>query len=613
MEFTETKIIQLREKYGQGLGMGDNYINGSFSSNFEEEEIAEGDTLLMKSCYLDTAESSAGKIQIASDETNFSVSFYHYIKNWTIQDKEYNLNAPTTLSQPDGQDYYLCDSKNVSGGFTKKLESITMEQNMSGTGTAWWGNAGVVFEYRAPSAPNPPVPTHPISYFTLKMEKIRHDPTNKITYTESSVDKNGVNLGLGFLFNSNYPFEISKTKNNIGNLESNAHSINCVDIGTTSTNIDNGTIRTPHQFTFDFVIPEGGYDPAELSRIITDKCSLLRVDGSQLDDYPMRSPFLTTNRQYAIDFPQADDNTFYCAEGGQNFYRYTNPNVNDYLSGTSEFGLKYDEGQDKYQFETLNIPYYVMGQPSIEAVRKGSTDDFFLVNKNCGIAFTQLSPPNVWYKKMGFDPNICISATSVLRNFSGTIANQRIPIIIGAIEGISTTGTYKGLDTAVYKVGGTPTSGLPNPHGARAFTSTQLEGTPTSNLNQSIIYADLQVAQIQYSYAYYMIEIDLGIQQSLVSKAYNSTKIQSIIGRFYSKDSFTNAYNEGSIPYTHRGKSVKLSSARIRVLDDDGEPANDIGDNNSIFMELVKIVKPPSVVAETIPLDNFLQIKVGTK
>tara|TARA_R110001632_G_scaffold29349_5_gene78032 strand:+ start:3312 stop:5150 length:1839 start_codon:yes stop_codon:yes gene_type:complete len=604
-QFTDTKVIQLREKFSVGMGAGDNYINGAYESSFNELTLDEGDMCMMKSCYLDTAESSAGKIVIKPNETNFSLSFYHYIMNWTSDFKEYNGGGTSTTQQPDGKDYYLCNTKQITGGETHKLESITLTE-MRSYGVGSWGDAGVIFQYVASTETDPTK----LSFFTLNVPNIKHDPSDKITFNAQSVDKNGNNLGLGFLFNSNYRFEISRTKNDIGNLESVAHSIDCSNIAHTSVVENDGSTRVPHQFHFDFIIPQGAYAPDELARIITDKCSVLRIDGTPLDDYPMRSPFLTTNRQFATEFSQDSNNTFYVAEDGADFYRYLDPNSNDFLSGTSEFGLKYDEGQDKYQFETLNNPFYVNGAPSVSAKQIGSSasNPFFLINKNCGIAFTQMSPPNVWFKKMGFDPSICISFTSHTKSF-GSITNQILPIIKGALAGTSTTGTYKGLDTAVYKTGGIPTGGVANLHGERAYTSAMLESTPTATNNQIIIYADTQTQQLKYDYAYYMIEIDLGFNQELLSNKYNNNKIQSVIGRFYSKDSFTNAYNEGSIPYIHRGKSIKISGAKVRILNDDGIPADDIGDNNTVFLEIVKNVNAPSTNLLTIPLEDFKELE----
>ncbi len=607
-QFTETKVVQLREKMSVGMGQGLNYINGAYESRFNELTLNEGDMVMMKSCYLDTAESSAGKIVIKPNETNFSLSFYHYIMNWETSNKEYNEGGAeaTPTPQPDGKDYYLCNTKEITGGNTRKLMTITLTEEYS-YGVSWWGNAGLIFEYVLPQETD----GTKLSYFTLNVDKIRHDPSDKITYTPSSVDKNGHNLGLGFLYNGNFPFQLSRTKNDIKDLQSNAHSINCENIAHTFTPENDGSTRTPHQFTFDFVIPQGAYDPDELARIITDKCSVLRTDGSQLDDYPMRTPFLTSNRQFAIEFSQDSGDTYYVSEDGEDFFRYTDPNTNDFLSGTSQFGLKYDEGQDKYQFEILNNPFYVNGAPSLSSVQigGGGSNPYFLINKNCGIAFTQMSPPNVWFKKMGFNPSICVSSSSHIKSFGTLVLNQNLPIIKGAVAGVSTTGTYKGLDTAVYKTGGTPSGGVQNAHGQRTYTSAMLASTPTQSNNQIIIYAESQTQQLKYDYAYYMIEIDLGYNQELLSNTYQNNKIQSVIGRFYSKDSFTNAYNEGSIPYIHRGKPIKITGAKVRILNDDGVPADDIGDNNTIFLEIVKNVNPPTTNLLTIPLNDFQELE----
>jgi hypothetical protein len=43
----------------------------------------------------------------------------------------------------------------------------------------------------------------------------------------------------------------------------------------------------------------------------------------------------------------------------------------------------------------------------------------------------------------------------------------------------------------------------------------------------------------------------------------------------------------GAIEYIHKGQDLEISSFRVRVLDDNGNLANDIDDNNTIFLKLL--------------------------
>ena len=102
---------------------------------------------------------------------------------------------------------------------------------------------------------------------------------------------------------------------------------------------------------------------------------------------------------------------------------------------------------------------------------------------------------------------------------------------------------------------------------------------------------------------YFMIEVDFGGKGNDIiggeDNYYN--KISSIISRFYSTDSFTSAYNEGSIPYTHRGAlPLQISSFRTRILNSEGNLSQNIGNRNSVFIEIIrnqnpKLIKPVDV------------------
>ena len=67
-------------------------------------------------------------------------------------------------------------------------------------------------------------------------------------------------------------------------------------------------------------------------------------------------------------------------------------------------------------------------------------------------------------------------------------------------------------------------------------------------------------------------------------------KIQSIISKFYSQNSFTSSYSEGSIPYVHlSNEPLYINDFQVRILDPDNKLSRNIGENNSIFLEIVKV------------------------
>ena len=82
------------------------------------------------------------------------------------------------------------------------------------------------------------------------------------------------------------------------------------------------------------------------------------------------------------------------------------------------------------------------------------------------------------------------------------------------------------------------------------------------------------------------------INQKLIGSTTNS-KVQSIISRFYQTGTYTSSYNEGSIPFVYQGEQpVMLSDFRVRILDDTGNIAKQLGNTSTIFMEIIKGSNP---------------------
>ena len=269
----------------------------------------------------------------------------------------------------------------------------------------------------------------------------------------------------------------------------------------------------------------------------------------------------------------------------------------------------------------MNIPLYDdggSGAVSITSRQIGNSGKYFIANKNCGIVFSDLQPPSVWFKKFGFSSDILIKSNYTYHPTIGTITDVEIPRFSGEgfqmitkpfnppiLEGVNTTGSFKGLDVVVNKTN----QGGGDPNGQQMLSISDINA---STLVQNQIYSENSLQQQKYTYGYYMIEVDFGISQYLTGKNTYTNKIQSIISRFYSNDSYTSAYSEGSIPYIHRGQTIKLNKFKVRILKDTGELADDIGSNNTIFMELNKVIKTPQIKAFPVPLIEYEELLQGT-
>ena len=102
------------------------------------------------------------------------------------------------------------------------------------------------------------------------------------------------------------------------------------------------------------------------------------------------------------------------------------------------------------------------------------------------------------------------------------------------------------------------------------------------------------------NYGYYLIEIQAGFQNEIVGGDSITQNISGIVNRYYSMGTYTSS--EGStFQYIHRGNPQYLQDIKIRILDNNKNLAVGIGDDNTIFLQLIRA--PP----------NPLQIKQEEK
>ena len=70
--------------------------------------------------------------------------------------------------------------------------------------------------------------------------------------------------------------------------------------------------------------------------------------------------------------------------------------------------------------------------------------------------------------------------------------------------------------------------------------------------------------------------------------------INSVIGRFYSKNSFTQS--DGGLVYTHKGEPIVLNSFTCKVLNSNKEVPR-LGSDNSVILQITRGV--PQIPEQT--------------
>jgi len=383
-----------------------------------------------------------------------------------------------------------------------------------------------------------------------------------------------------------------------------------------------------------FTLDAGFYDPDDIAEKMTQKIVDIEY-GGDLDskNYAIsNNPLLKTIQQIRID--EGKEITFFDIDASNNRkFQYTTSNAPlptklNYLIGSSQFGLSYNRGEDKFEilsihnslfnsrFNPLSDPEANQrGKPSIPStapevriIRNAAIDTDasrlkakkFVANKNGGIFLTKLSPSELWLgadSQLKFNPDIIPNyskktfTTVDSDNFSST---EIVYSPVDLVESQHITGDEAGLDEIVQKsLDSQITSGAFVPSGFKAF-DIQTPINPGESIISDVIGSNTILAQnktgadILDEGAYYKVEVNMGLKNELLGNN-NSNKISSIISKYYSQNSYTSSYSEGSIPYLHDSDTpLYISNIRIRILDPKNNLSENIGSKNSVFLEIVK-------------------------
>ena len=116
---------------------------------------------------------------------------------------------------------------------------------------------------------------------------------------------------------------------------------------------------------------------------------------------------------------------------------------------------------------------------------------------------------------------------------------------------------------------------------------------PTSVFNntsedQFQIVASNSIDNTELDSGYFLIEINSNFNNEYTDELNTYKKISAIVSRYYSQGSYTSADISASIPYIHKGQTVSLNNFNVRILDKNKNLVDNIGDDNCVFLELIK-------------------------
>ena len=104
--------------------------------------------------------------------------------------------------------------------------------------------------------------------------------------------------------------------------------------------------------------------------------------------------------------------------------------------------------------------------------------------------------------------------------------------------------------------------------------------------------------------SHYLIELDAKFRNNFLTNETNIRSMSQVVGKFYSRGSFTQSGGPGFI-YTHVGPSLKLSSFKVKILYPDKTLADDIGNDNTVYVAIAR--NPNSRAIESQELQEFVK------
>lgn len=620
-------LIELRED------TSDNTLNdiknaGEFQVTLNNPLVLEeNDELSLSSCFVDSVATNSGKIVINPDETDFTIKNFLYINNYENDASLYTPFTRVTGTPPaptvdskgkklvlglnDGFEYVACENTGTVQNDTKIIETIQL--GLTPHSFKGGNQDPISFHFKYTAINGQPMKfVVNISKTINLLKEIQRGGTeggnNESFYNMDDYKKDFGHFPDGFPFDfmdktleKDTPFMV---------IPSGFNGFDGTFTHTEKSSSFNGIKLTPMIFTYNFTIPAGAYDPDEFARVVTDKLANQNINSDDItytdvtDETTQK--YMTSPRSFNSPYLQfsstlaalvsANADVYGCRFDGEGIIKVNNGN---FLFGSTQVGMEFDQEQSKFFFSQLHSPFYInkggtvsMGtkftpvlNPSGAAFNPSIN---FVANKIGGVGFTELKPENVWYKKLGFSPDVITNfgvrdfdgAGTQKANYEniagGAIAlNNLSPITFSLNDGINVTGNFTSLDSAINK-----TTPRVAPDNATLEDTSQI-------IKQ--IYAVTGI-NTGGSLPYYLIEIEgKGINSDIrgsVDSAIQNNKISAIVSRYYQTLSYTSSMDgSGAIPYIHKGQPLIIDSFKVRILDPDGTVTDNIQDSNVVFLQ----------------------------
>jgi len=599
-------IIELREKEATST-----YNNGDFTTNLKEPiQLNEGDSLILKSCFIDSVEANDNKIKINDDITGY-VEICPYICDWYTTGKEYNggvIGLDITDFFPNGKIFTASRALNPTPPANLKIYNYINVPIKNGY-VGKWGGVSIQFSYK----------DYENNDATLNIDVPELD-ANKLEFNFNiQKDTPGGNGGafVDYIGTSTNPANdmtllsdkselINKYNIDIEEFLNNAPAVFGVfGFGPSSpAGASTGGYLQPFKKQIPFIVKQGNYTQADLCQIINEQISDNRKLG--FDSFtgafqPSQSNLLMSNTQIRreLNLPNlAADKLYYVSEDGQDVFDfpYADPSLNpDYWVGSDQLEFVYDSTLDRVKIISSHMALNDdSGNPINKFIYPTTgpiSDQYLIANKNSGVLITDLQPANFWADNLGFlsydtpQRKSVISKHITVPNFTkGNITDMSIykwkadPSEI--LDGVKTTGQLTSTASCVERVA------------AGVATFWIVPAIPvdlvSSTTDTTAIYSNKDLKSSVENDGYYLIEISGITNNNFISENDINNNLQAIVSKYFNVGSYTSGNQDSGILYTHKGAPMNIQNLKVRILDSNKELSQNIGPDNTIFISVIR-------------------------
>lgn len=535
-------VVECRNK------TSDNVIqNGDWTTSLNENILVQaGDQIIVKDSFIDTQQSSSSKILLEDDTTVYMDVGYYIINDDQSHFTIFAGSDPVPASTRNLKPLVLC--LNVTGlDADDGLVTVFTLETIDKTSKSIAGNITFTWSNDVPALPQE------VTVFIPEL---------------TSTDKYSVREVIG---------NIVKRTGGVTGINLTESNLKISSI--TYQSVSNKSLQLPFIQSIGIDLEKGNYDPDELMELMNRKINANNLVSS---DYQTDSGRILQTakqlqdrfdpQQFSISDPTTPEILFQI-KAMQNT---SDPTIPDIYLGSSICEFSYSQETKDFEINRLHTPYYDGGNITIQYINIGGK--YTSVNKIGGNFINSLyaknskgEPVDFWSLQLGFGQDILTDFTFVDNT---ALTDVLVPSSNDLIDGVGITGQSSTLDGVVSKqtplvVTPVTSSSIP------ADLTIGLKGTDDNPTNQ------------QDKFGYYLVEVGSQFKNEFLTPENNFRSIQQIVNRYYELNSYTSAEN-GQIIYEHTGEDMLLQSFKCRILTSDKQVPTNIGNDNTLHIEIVK-------------------------